>query len=167
MLVLPQEMREEVRKPFGKVYSGEEAEEECKKALRPLVSVGDQCSYDLIAAKNPPDIMIVDFKIKRQEIPLGMKEVLAQRAQNAYVVLSPPGRISDQLDEAVKRLLEEKSGAAIVLGEDDLSALLVMAYAKEGTLVYGQPDEGLVIVKLGTSQIQQKASQILGRMQRL
>jgi len=166
MLILPENMREEVRAPFGKVFRGNEMIDACKKAARPLISVGDQCAYDLICAKNPPDMMIMDFKIKRVEIPVEMKRAIAPHATNAFVVLSGPGQISDQLSLAVDKMLSEGKGAVFVAGEDDLSALLVMARAKAGTLVYGQPGVGAVIVPLGKKEIIEKAQGMLDRMEK-
>ncbi len=166
MLVLPEKLREDVRKPFGKVYSGKAAMEACRKAGRPLVSVGDQCASDLIDAGIAPDILIFDFKIKRVEIPREMKEKLAPHAKEAFVVLSAAGVISDELEIAVVRALGDGKGAVMVVGEDDLSSLLVMAHAKQGTLVYGQPNEGAVVVGLGGKKIVEKARAFLGRMEK-
>ncbi|MFA6489242.1 MAG: DUF359 domain-containing protein [Candidatus Micrarchaeia archaeon] len=165
MLILPEKLREEVRKPFGKIYKGASVLPVCKEAERPLITVGDQCAHDLITAGIVPDMLILDFKIKRVEIPKEMKKEIAPHAKNAFVVFSPPGRISSQLAEAVGMLLSEGSGAIIVIGEDDLSSLLVMAHAKIGTLVYGQPDEGAVVVPLGTPEIQKKAMDFLELME--
>ena len=166
MLVLPEKLREGVRKPFGKVYSGSAAIEACRKAKRPLVSVGDQCTSDLIDADIAPDILIFDFKIKRVEIPREMKEKLAPHAKTAFVVLSAAGMISDELEIAVARVLEDGKGAVMVVGEDDLSSLLVMAHAKRGTLVYGQPNEGAVVVPLGGKGIMEKARAFLAGMEK-
>jgi uncharacterized protein (UPF0218 family) len=166
MLILPEKMREEVRKPFGKVFRGSAVLAACRKAKRPLISVGDQCSSDLIDAGIAPDILIFDFKIRRVEISQEMKEKLAPHAKSAFVVLSGAGMISDELEAAVLRVLEEGKGAVLVLGEDDLSSLLVMAHAKKGTLAYGQPGEGAVVVPLGGRGIIDKARGFLGRMER-
>lgn len=166
MLALPEEMREEVRKPFGPVLAGAAAIEECRKAKRPLVSVGDQCASDLIDAGIVPDILIFDFKIKRVEIPKAMKEKLAPHAKSAYVVLSGAGSISEELEIAVSRVLSEGKGAIMVAGEDDLSALLVMARAGKGTLIYGQPDAGAVVVPLGGKEVEERAQGLLKRMRR-
>ena len=167
MLVLPEGLREEVRKPFGKVISSKaELFKAVKSAARPLVAVGDQCACDLIDMELPPDIMAIDFKIRREEIGSEMKKKLAPHAKNAFVVLSPPGRISDQLSEAVDMVLSSGRGAVFVAGEDDLSALLIMARAKSGTLIYGQPDEGAVIVPLGGEELRKKAQGFLDRMQK-
>ncbi|MCX8194787.1 MAG: DUF359 domain-containing protein [Candidatus Micrarchaeota archaeon] len=166
MLILPEEMREEIRKPFGKVLSGGDLKEAIEAAARPIIAVGDQCAYDLILAGTPPDMMIFDFKIRRVEVPLEIKKALAPHAKNAFVVLSGAGSITDELVLAVERLLAEGRGAVFVVGEDDLSALLVMAKAKEGTLIYGQPDQGAVVVPLGGQEIQRRALGFLERMEK-
>lgn len=166
MLILPEEMREEIRRPFGPVLRGAAAMDACRKAARPLISVGDQCASDLIDAGIAPDILIFDFKIKRVEIPQAMKEKLAPHAKEAYVVLSSAGSITPELEIAVSRVLDEGKGAIMVAGEDDLSSLLVMARAKHGTLVYGQPDAGAVVVQLGEKEIVEKAQGFLKRMQK-
>ena len=166
MLILPEKMRDEVRKPFGRVYSGSAAMDACRVGERPLISVGDQCASDLIDAGLAPDILIFDFKIKRAEIPRQMKEKLAPHAKTAFVVLSAAGVISDELEIALTRVLEDGKGAILVVGEDDLSSLLVMAHAKQGTLIYGQPNEGAVIVQLGGKKIMEKARALLGAMEK-
>jgi len=166
MLILPEKLREEARKPFGIVLKGSAAMEAAKKAPRPLISVGDQCASDLIDAGIAPDILIFDFKIKRVEISKGMKEKLAPHAKTAYVVMSGAGSISPELEIAVARVLGEGKGAILVVGEDDLSSLLVMARAGRGTLIYGQPNEGAVIVALGNGEARSRAQSVLKRMQK-
>lgn len=167
MLALPEELREEVRKPFGHVYTGRKLAEICRHAPHPLIAVGDQCSFDLFADGIYPDIIIFDFKIKRVEIPHEMKAAFAPHAKNAFVVLSAPGQITNELQSAVRQVLKSGKGAVFVVGEEDLSALLVMAHAKAGTLVYGQPNEGAVVVKLGKKEVVGKANGFLGKMQKV
>jgi uncharacterized protein (UPF0218 family) len=164
MLVLPEEMREEVRKPFGSVVSGKALLLAYEAASAPLITVGDRCCLDAIDAGYPPDIAIFDFKVKRVEIPIEMKRKFATYAQTAFVVMSGAGRITEELEKAVVNVLAEGQGAVIVVGEDDLSSLLVMAHAKEGTLIYGQPDFGAVVVPLGGDALRKKVRAILGKM---
>jgi uncharacterized protein (UPF0218 family) len=165
MYILTDGMREEVRRPFGKIFTGDKLTAEYEKAEHPLITVGDQCALDAMAAGYPPDIMIFDFKIKRVEINKDMKETFAAigAAKSPYVVLSGAGFITDELEEAVRKVLSEGRGSVFVAGEDDLSSLLVMAFAKQGTLIYGQPNEGAVVVELGGA-IAGKALGILGKM---
>ena len=160
-------MRETVRKPFGKLVSGKTFRAELAKASRPLITVGDQCAHDLISEGQPPDMLVVDFKIKRVEIGQEMKKAIANHTKSPFLVFSGAGAITDELANAVEKMLSEGKGAIIVIGEDDLSSLLVMAHAKKGTLVYGQPDEGAVFVPLGGKEVQKKAQEILDRMERL
>lgn len=166
MLLLPESLREEVRKPFGKVLTGKKLAAAVAKAERPLAAVGDQCAHDLIMEGTPPDMIVFDFKIKRAEIPAEMKKVIAPFAKNAFVVLSAPGVISGQLEEAVGQMLLEGRGAIFVAGEDDLSALLIMARAEKGTLIYGQPDKGAVVVPLGKKETVGRAQGALDKMTR-
>jgi uncharacterized protein (UPF0218 family) len=166
MLFLPESLREELRRPFGKVLAAKDAAGELRKARRPLVAVGDQCICSLVASGVAPDISVFDFKIRREEIAPEMKKALAPYVPEAYVVRSAPGTISDELSEAVGRVLAEGRGAIFVVGEDDLSALLVIANAAAGTLVYGQPDAGAVIVPLGSGEAKRRALALLGRMER-
>lgn len=165
MLILPENMRESVRKPFGKLVTGENFKTELAKAGKPLISVGDQCAYDLITSGSPPDMLIVDFKIKRVEIGQDMKKAIASHAKSPFLVFSGAGAITDELSRAVEKMLVEGKGAIIVVGEDDLSSLLVMAHAKEGTLVYGQPNEGAVFVPLGGKEVMKRAQGVLEGME--
>jgi uncharacterized protein (UPF0218 family) len=164
MLILPEELREEVRKPFGIVVSGAALIAKYEAAARPLITVGDRCCLDAIEAGYPPDIAIFDFKVKRVEIPIEMKRKFASFASTAFVVMSSAGSITEELEKAVINVLADGQGAVIVVGEDDLSSLLVMAHANEGTLIYGQPDLGAVVVPLGDAKIKEKARGILGKM---
>ena len=164
MLVLPEELRSEVRKPFGKIYTGKKLLEVCRRAPKPLITVGDQCAFDMIIAGIFPEIIIFDFKIKRLEVPPDMKKAFAPHAKNAFMVLSAPGQITDELQAAVSEVLRIGKGAIFVVGEDDLSALLVMAHSKGGTLVYGQPEEGAVVVPLGKKETVEKAKGFLSKM---
>ena len=96
-----------------------------------------------------------------------MKKALAPHAKTALVALSPPGRITDELISAVKQVLSEGKGAVFVVGEDDLSSLLVMAQARKGTLVYGQPDMGAVVVALGEKSVMDRAQKALDQMEKI
>ncbi|MEM4554492.1 MAG: DUF359 domain-containing protein [Candidatus Anstonellaceae archaeon] len=166
MLRLPESMREEVRKPFGRIIQNLDLENLLANASRPLISVGDRCTIDLIDAKILPDISIFDFKIQRVEVGQEIKEKLAGFVKDPFLVLSPPGHITEQLIEAVKAVLSNKKGFVLVIGEEDLAALVVMAQAKTGTLVYGQPNAGMVVVELGP-EVAENAARLISRMEKV
>ncbi|VVC02319.1 Uncharacterised protein [uncultured archaeon] len=166
MLVLPEALRGELHEPFGPPVTTKELLKIAASSPKPLVSVGDECLSSLISGGIVPDIMVFDFKVKRKEISQEMKKRLAPFVKEPYVVLSDAGRISDDLLVALDRVLGEGRGAIFVVGEDDLSALVIMAYAKSGPLVSGQPDVGAVVVPLGDEGVMERAAGILSRMQK-
>lgn len=165
MLILPESLRESLKGPFGPPVEAKELLRIAASAPRPLVTVGDECLFNLLQGGIVPDIMVFDFKVKRKEIPPEMKKGLAPFVKNPFVVLSGAGHISDDLLSALDTVLNEGKGAIFVAGEDDLSALVIMAYAKAGTLVYGQPDVGAVVVPLGDESVVERAEGILSRME--
>ena len=165
MLVLPDGLRGELREPFGPPVGTKELLKIAASAPRPLITVGDQCLSDLLEGGIVPDIMVFDFKVKRKEIPPVMKRKLAPFVKAPFVVLSDAGHISDDLLIALDNVLNEGNGAIFVVGEDDLSALVIMAYAKKGTLVYGQPDAGAAVVPLGDEGTMARAESMLSRME--
>jgi GTP-dependent dephospho-CoA kinase len=65
-------------------------------------------------------------------------------------VKNPQGTISEEALEAVQKALEsDKHVHIIVDGEEDLLTLIAVLCAPEKSLVvYGQPHEGIVVVKV-------------------
>lgn len=110
-----------------------------------LVTVGDRVSEDLTNQQILPDVLIVDNKVMREEIvPIHASADKVATARN------PPGTITDEAWLAVKNALESPGRTKIVVeGEEDLLTLVAILTAPEGSLVlYGQPREGIVAVKV-------------------
>ncbi len=148
MRKLQESLRLELRRPFGKIMDtgGLVKALESRKGL--LISVGDECSYILIKNGVNPDIMIYDLRVKRKDVIGDMRDVLGKFNNGEIIVHNQAGVIMDELIESVKNMLEEGKGKMLVKGEEDLAALVVMMYAPNGALiVYGQPDEGAVLVE--------------------
>ncbi|MEM3555582.1 MAG: DUF359 domain-containing protein [Candidatus Micrarchaeia archaeon] len=149
MRKLPESLRGELRRPFGRVVNTEQLISELKGKDVFLVSVGDECSYELIKNNVKPDVVIYDLKIKRRDVIGKVREVLDEFDEKPTIVHNPPGVIMDELIETVKEMVERRSGKMLVKGEEDLAALVVMMYAPNGAVVvYGQPDEGAVLVEM-------------------
>src|SRR5271157_742608 len=145
---LQETLRLELRSPFGKIVKNEELLEAIKGRKGLLISVGDECSYSLIKAGVNPDIVVYDLRIKRKDVIGNIRDVLGKFNDGEVIVHSPAGAIMDELVESVKDALEKRKGKILVKGEEDLAALVVMMYAPNGSLiVYGQPDEGAVLVE--------------------
>jgi len=149
MRKLPPSLRLELRRPFGGVLSTEQLVLELTARKGLLVTVGDECTYSLIKAGITPDIVIYDLRIKRQDVVGDIRDVLGKFDDGEIIVHNQAGVIMDELIESVKDALEKGKGKILVKGEEDLAALVVMMYAPDGALVvYGQPDEGAVLVEM-------------------
>jgi uncharacterized protein (UPF0218 family) len=152
---LPRELRPLMKKPFGKLYAGNGSDTIEKfvgelASSTKLISVGDVTTFHLLEAGIFPDICIVDNRTKRK---LVARHVSTRNMDNVYEEISvenPAGIITDEL---VKTLCEaftsEKPIRIFVKGEEDLATLPVILLAPLGAVVlYGQPDEGVVFVKV-------------------
>ena len=149
MRKLPESLRLELRRPFGRVLNNEQLISELKERKGILVSVGDECSYNIIKAGIMPDIVVYDLRIKRKDVVGDIRDVLSRFDDGEVIVHNQPSVIMDELVASVKDVLEKGTGKILVKGEEDLAALVVMMYAPDGALVvYGQPDEGAVLVEM-------------------
>jgi hypothetical protein len=149
MRKLPESLREELRRPFGRVVSNDELVKALKNRKGLLITVGDDCSYKLVKNGINPDIVIYDLRIKRKDVIGEVRDVLGKFDDGEIIVHNQPSVIMDELIESVKDVLEKGQGKILVRGEEDLAALVVMMYAPNGAVVvYGQPDEGAVLVEM-------------------
>jgi hypothetical protein len=145
---LQETLRLELRRPFGKVVNSDELLEAIRGRKGLLISVGDECSYLLIKAGVNPDVVVYDLRIKRKDVIGKIRDVLGTFNDGEVIVHNEAGVIMDELVESVKDSLEKGRGKILVKGEEDLAALVVMMYAPDGAfIVYGQPDEGAVLVE--------------------
>jgi hypothetical protein len=148
MRKLPENLREELRRPFGKVVNGEELIKSLGERKGLLISVGDECSYFLIKNGITPDIVIYDLRVRRKDVIGEIRDALGKFNDGGIIVHNEAGVIMDELIESVRDVLGKGSGKILVKGEEDLAALVVMMYAPDGaSVVYGQPDEGAVLVE--------------------
>jgi hypothetical protein len=144
-LRLPEEFRPMLRRPFGEIYRGKGTKpaEEIKKILKgeKIIVVGDVTLKNVLSAGIKPDLAIVDFKTKRKELEKMEGKVL--RAKN------PPGMITRDLWEKIHEGIGKKNSVIFVEGEEDLAVLPAIIEAEWDSIVlYGQPDEGIVLVRV-------------------
>ncbi len=125
-----------------------------------LVTVGDQVSQDLYNHHLLPDLLIVDNRIMRREIP-----PISATADKVVTVKNPPGTITDEARLAVEKAMNASERTKIVVdGEEDLLALVAVLTAPENSLIlYGQPHEGIVVVKV-SAKMKQKVRKIVEAM---
>jgi uncharacterized protein (UPF0218 family) len=144
-----------MKKPLGTLYVGKGSDTiekfagELTSPTR-LISVGDVTTFHLLEAGIFPDICIVDNRTKRKPVATHM---LARNMDNVYEEVSvdnPAGIITDELIRTLcEAFASERPIRIFVRGEEDLATLPVILLAPLGAVVlYGQPDEGVVFVKV-------------------
>jgi len=160
---LPDELRVELKKPWGKLIpccnvSKERILEELG-GVKLVVAVGDATSETLGRLGIQPGIYVVDGKEKR-----GVRQPPTLEVKNEIKVRNPAGFICEEALEAILKALKlEKPVRILVEGEEDLLALVFFAtYPPSTVLFYGQPNEGIVVARVG--QYREKAAYVLDKM---
>ena len=154
-LALKPELRRELRNPLGTLIKG--TPEGTKEALRELIqkekpeciiSVGDIVSQSLLSLGIEPHVIIVDGKAMREQI----KPIKAETRKKT-TLKNPAGTLTPQTWSTIEKALAQKQPTLITVeGEEDLLTLVAVLKARENSLViYGQPQEGVVVVKVNTT----------------
>ncbi|WP_435177607.1 GTP-dependent dephospho-CoA kinase family protein [Halorussus sp. AFM4] len=159
-------MRGELKEPMGPIFT--DAERLLAEAGDgPLVAVGDVVTYHLERAGVVPDVAVVDGLTKREEVDDDVAEGVARLGGEAREVRveNPAASVSRELAAALREALADPEPTILVVdGEEDLVALPAIAAAPPGaSVVYGQPDEGMVLAAV-TGESKERMRDLLGRM---
>lgn len=150
LIIFPEEIKKELKKPLGKLIKNEELINRIKENIneKKLIIVGDYTSRILYEKGIYANLYIVDSKIERKPIE---KFII-----NSYIKIyayNQAGTISSSAINAIKKAfrLISKEGKKVIIyidGEEDLLTLLAIKFAPENSIIiYGQPNEGSVIVE--------------------
>ncbi len=162
------EMRAKLKAPFGALIEGTFSETMSKLGIivareKPpkVISVGDTVSRNLHEHGLNPQLSITDNKSMRKRI-----QPRVFPAKSVVYVKNPRGTITEEAIAAVKKALESERQIQIVVdGEEDLLTLVAVLHAPKNSLViYGQPREGIVVVKV-TAKKKAEALEILKAME--
>ena len=161
-------LRKKLKSPIGLLIQGTSDEtmkklREIMKKEKPLmiISVGDVVSSNMTKHGIFPQVMIVDNRVMRKRItPISLD------ADQTLHVKNPPGTLTDQAWSTIQEALSQTQRTKIVVdGEEDLLTIIATLHAPEGSLVvYGQPREGIVAVKV-TKQKKEMLQQIVEAME--
>ncbi len=145
-LELPEDLREELGKPIGKLVSAWSLRKHLENSPR-TISVGDVVTITLLQMKLEPDVAVFDYKTQRSE-DYKAKERIAKMGGRLVKVENPPAKITRALWKAVKEAVNAQDRVKIeVSGEEDLAALVAIATAPEGAhVIYGLPKKGMMVV---------------------
>lgn len=158
MLILKKEGRKYLKKPLGKLYPSLEDVDIEILQNNFIISIGDATTKNLLDAGIIPRIGIIDNRIERKISRHTIEyNAITLNADN------PPGTITDELWDTIGEAFEIaiKSNVLITVnGEEDLAVIPSALISNENAIIlYGQPGEGIVIVK--ANEIKEKEKEIM------
>ncbi|MGC8585638.1 MAG: GTP-dependent dephospho-CoA kinase family protein [Thermoplasmata archaeon] len=155
---LPDELRDELSKAQGKVYTRIE-DILNDYSNRRIVTVGDFVTYLFLDFKLIPFLSIFDLKTKRKVSENKLLDFFHHR----LVVYNPPGCITYSLINSIIYAANEGINAIQVVGEEDLASLISIILLDNVIIIYGIPNIGMSIIE--TNEIwKNKAQKIIDRM---
>ena len=162
---LPENLRDQLKIPLGDLIKEENVNKEnilSKIGSEPIViTVGDRTTENMINLGIMPQIQIVDGLEKRNQRLVPKDDTINTNLS----CKNPPGEITEESTQVIQKAFSCKLPVRIIVnGEEDLLVLSVCVFAPENSVVmYGQPNEGLVIVHI-TPEIRAKVQKILDVM---
>lgn len=160
---LPEKLRNNLKKPLGILLKDADTSKENILKNIPagsfIISVGDATTEKLIKYGIIPSLQIVDGLEKRFK-----RKPPYSNAKTELTCINPPAEITKESIDAIKKAIQSPPARIMVMGEEDLLVLPVCILAPQNAVVlYGQPNEGLVIVQIN-SEIRNKAQEIMDAM---
>ena len=162
---LPDDLRDQLKNPLGNLISDNDPNKEniIKKisAESTIITVGDRTTENMLQLGLKPQVQIIDGLEKRNQ-----RIVLTDDTVNTNLSCkNPPGEITEESIQVIQKAFSCESPVRITVdGEEDLLVIPVCIHAPENSIVmYGQPNEGLVIIRV-TPEIKAKVQKILDLM---
>jgi uncharacterized protein (UPF0218 family) len=139
-----------VKRPIGILVKDEDGLRSFLKGFKGrLVSVGDIVSEKLLDLGFNPSLCVVDGKTMRTIFP-GVERF--KHGRKLFTLVNPPGTVSEESWRVFKEALASAPSTILVEGEEDLLTIVAVKTVSKGSLVlYGQPGEGVVVVKVDES----------------
>ncbi|MFA6049342.1 MAG: pantetheine-phosphate adenylyltransferase [Candidatus Micrarchaeia archaeon] len=171
-LLLTRAMVPQLKKPLGilvaeKPGSGNAARKIAAMLARApptlAIVVGDMALSALAKAGAKIDLGFSDLKTMRKKAFKNVRE-LGFKFDSLVMVRNPASRVSRSLANATRKAVFSGTKTLVrVLGEEDLAVLPAVLFAPLGTaVIYGQPNRGLVLVRVGEME-KEKVARLLAR----
>jgi uncharacterized protein (UPF0218 family) len=162
-LKLPEKLRQALKSPIGVLIKDKDVTRanllRFLSAGTYIVSVGDATTEKLLGFNLIPSLQIVDGLEKRA------KRNPPKSTAKKFFCSNPAGEITNESVDTIRRALGWQPPVQIMVnGEEDLLVIPVCMYAPQNAVVmYGQPNEGLVVVMV-TDEIRNKTKAIMNLM---
>ena len=162
---LPDDLRDQLKNPLGNLVSDNDPNKEniIKKftAESIVITVGDRTTENILQLGLKPQIQIIDCLEKRNQRIAPIDDTINTKLS----CKNPPGEITEESIQVIQKAFSSEPPVRITVdGEEDLLVIPACIFAPENSVVmYGQPNEGLVIVTI-TPEIRAKVQKILDAM---
>jgi uncharacterized protein (UPF0218 family) len=157
-------LRPELKEPLGPVFTDTEAL--LAATSRPLVAVGDVVTYHLLEAGRVPEVALVDERTERSAVDPAVSAAI-EGFDRAVEVSNPPATLTASLVSALREAVEDAGSGTTLIdvdGEEDLATLpALLVVPRGGSVVYGQPGEGMVHAAVG-DETTARARDLLSRL---
>lgn len=153
-----------LKQPFGTLIPDKQVTEQkvasMLKGAKKVIAVGDATTERLVGFGIAPDIAVIDGKERRSR-----RSYPANYQARELRCVNPAGTISKDAVKVLQDAMKAPPPVRVLVdGEEDMLALPVFAMAPEGSAVlYGQPIEGLVVVRI-TQAKQKQAKDLMDRI---
>ncbi len=157
-LRVPKDLRAPLKSKLGKIVDGQLPEEFTKYEC--IITVGDVVTDVLTQQNIVPDLALIDGKTKRGEYRTDINSY-----EKTINIKNPAGLITRDSWKAIQSGLDDEKPVKIMVdGEEDLLSLVVIALARKDCLViYGIPNEGMVI-NIVDDEIKAKCWEVINKM---
>ena len=163
---LPDSIRDKFKTPLGVLLPESSADKKnIEKFLSEksyIITVGDRTTEKMINFGLIPSLQIIDGQEKRKK-----RKILPKLAHATELTVdNPAAEITQKSIDLIKHAFTMKPPIRLLVnGEEDLLILPACIHAPENAVaLYGQPNEGLVIVRI-TSEIRNKAQNLVDSME--
>jgi len=153
-----------LKKPFGTLIPDSKVTKEkvslMLRGSRRVIAVGDATTERLVSFGIIPDIAIIDGRERRSK-----RRYPANYRATEMKCFNAPGTISAQAMTILQDALRAKPPIRVIVdGEEDMLAIPLFGTSPLGsTVLYGQPLQGLVVVKI-THARRKKAKDLMDRI---
>jgi uncharacterized protein (UPF0218 family) len=153
-----------LKQPFGTLIPNKQVTKQkilpMLKGAKKVIAVGDATTERLVDFGIPPDVAVIDGRERRSK-----RSYPSNYRAEEMRCTNPAGTISKEAVEVLQDAIKAQPPVRVIVeGEEDLLALPVFAMVPAGSVVlYGQPLEGLVVVRI-TPVKQKQAKDLMDRI---
>ena len=160
LLKLTKNLRKKLKNPIGELTNFDELVDKSEIKNKIIICVGDKTCE--LALKNgiKVKICVYDSLIKRKKIEI--PDIVKNLGASEINLKNPAGHLNPESFDVIRSALKSENNIKIIVdGEEDLIALAAIEVAPKNSIVlYGQPDEGVVMVEVD-EEIKAKVGNIL------